>query len=779
MTLEHRNGRRLGWKTLAGLLLVPLIIAAGLLGATWQSNSRLHRVEAAVVNLDQMVEVNGQTIPLGRQLAAGLVERRDDNLKWTLADAKHARQGLESGRYAAVVTIPKEFSANATSFSGRADQAKRATIQIETSQITGIADSAIAQIIADTARAKVNSLVTENYLDNIYLGFNQMGDQFKTVADASRQLSDGTQQLSDGLGQSATGSRDLATGMKSYADGVDQAKTGADQLATGLNTMHEKVKPLPDGTRQLANGADQLAGGVGQLVGGVQQIPVMMRAETITLPDGSTSPGLIPGATQYVNGVDQLVTGMEPVLTQLDKVDTSKLDPAQLQAAADRLAVVQAQLQAYAGQLDTLVQTPCPTIQGLTPQQQQAVCQQWAASHAALTTPAPELGGKTPVAWAQQVAADPQLTAALDQTRTLLPQLPTIIEQAKQIRQLKPGGQKLLGGLDQLASGIESQRDQMNQAVVGAQQLAKGADGLADGMPALVSGVGQAADGAGQLATGVGQLADGAHKLSDGTGQLADGLAKADTGGKELAKGSKQLADGLAEGATELPHYSDADRQALKTVVSSPVARDSSTDIIPGAVTTSLMVVLALWLGALAFYTVVRAVASNALSDTTPTWRVALRTLTPGLAVIAVQALLLSALTAYLLDLSAGRALGVTAVALLGGVTFLLVNHALVAWFGGVGRLVSITMVSLTAGAGIISAVPGFFDTVTPLSPLTPILHAIRAIITGSSGLSGAIGTAVLWLILAAAASFVALWRRRTVTAEGFVASLPERLKHA
>lgn len=110
ITLERASHNTpIGWKSLVGILVVPLIVALGFLAATWNADSRIHRAQAAVVNLDEMVELNGQPVPLGRQLAAGLVERRDDNLSWELADAAHAESGLESGRYVAVITIPKEF----------------------------------------------------------------------------------------------------------------------------------------------------------------------------------------------------------------------------------------------------------------------------------------------------------------------------------------------------------------------------------------------------------------------------------------------------------------------------------------------------------------------------------------------------------------------------------------------------------------------------------------------------------------------------------------------
>ena len=98
---------------------MPLLVAAGFLWATWNSDTRLDRVQAAIVNNDEGTTLNKQFVPLGRQLAGGLVNGEADasNFDWVLTDDDDARNGLESGTYAAVVTIPEDFSKQATSFS--------------------------------------------------------------------------------------------------------------------------------------------------------------------------------------------------------------------------------------------------------------------------------------------------------------------------------------------------------------------------------------------------------------------------------------------------------------------------------------------------------------------------------------------------------------------------------------------------------------------------------------------------------------------------------------
>ncbi|MDO5681577.1 MAG: YhgE/Pip domain-containing protein [Propionibacteriaceae bacterium] len=838
------HDRPVGWRSLLGILVVPLIVALGFLGATWQAEGRLNRAEAAVVNLDQMVELNGQPAPLGRQLAAGLVERRDDNLTWTLADAEHAEAGLKSGRFVAVITIPKEFSADATSFAGPAKDARQATIGVETSQITGIADGAIAQVIAETARNVFNTEITEMYLDNIYLGFNETQKQFRTVADGAGQLAEGGDQLADGLRAYADGADELATGSRSYATGVSQAARGAGELATGaeqlaagggqlrdganqlaggagalaegMQTMADQTRELPAQTRQLADGAGQAADGVDQFVGGMSSMVDgvgQLAGGSQALADGTAQ--LAPGVRAYVDGVDQLVAGMEPVLGLLSTIDTSSIDQAQLQQAATQLNQLQSQAAAYAGQLETMANTPCPTPEGveLTPEQQTAFCTAWSQAMAGLTAPDPRTG-KSPVQWAKEISASGEFTQAITTVQTTLPQLPAIIEGAGQIGQLRPAGQQLVAGVDQLAvgagqlnegvqalnDGIAGGTSQLPQLSQGMRQLADGAGQLADGMVPLTAGIQSAATGAGELSTGAGQyaagvgtyvdgvgqvaggtrglatgltgMASGADELATGTKGLADGLDKAATGAREVADGQQTLADGLDEGAKQIPTYSESDRNALKTAVTRPIAGGTTPNLIPAASSTSLLMVLALWIGGLATYLVLQAVSSRVLTSTRSSVSLVRRALMPGVAIAAVQAIALTVLGQMVLDLSAAKVLGVLGMLLLGGAMFVVVNHALVAWFGGLGRVLSVALVTLSAAGGMLSALPLFFDVVTPLLPLTPVLNGIRAIITDGTGLTGAIGMTVLWLLIGLAGSVGAVLRKRTASPEGFARAL-------
>ena len=275
MTLERARAPKVTWVSLVGLILVPLLVAAGFLWATWNSDTRLDRVQAAIVNNDEGTTLNDQFVPLGRQLAGGLVNGEDDtsNFDWVLTDTDDARDGIESGTYAAVVTIPEDFSKQATSFSKTevADIAP-ATIEVQTSQVSGITDGVVAQVITTAARDTLNTELTEQYLDNIYLGFNSTKKQFQTVAKGARKLADGSGDLSDGLDQTSTGGKKLADGLEQLDDGTQQLAAGMTKLADGTKELPRQTKQLADGAQKSADGADDLADGVKQYTGGLTQL---------------------------------------------------------------------------------------------------------------------------------------------------------------------------------------------------------------------------------------------------------------------------------------------------------------------------------------------------------------------------------------------------------------------------------------------------------------------------------------------------------------------------
>ena len=637
--------RTLTWRTLLALIMVPVLVAGGFLWGTWNAGDRLHQVEAAVVNLDEGVTIDDQFIPLGRQLSAELVDSaKEQNFNWVLADEAHAWPGLASGRYAAVVVIPENFSAAATSY-GNDDPAtaEQATIAVHTSPVAGVADAWLGNVLANAASRTLNETLTKAYLDRVYIGFNDTGKQFQTVADAAGKLADGLEQL-DANGPA-------------LVDGAKQVQTGAGALASGLKTMKKETAGLPAQGKKLASGTKEYVAGANQLA------------------DQLVAAG--KGTGQLAGGLTQLSGGLK-----------------QFQQAMGA-----------ASQDPTSLGIDCPF-------QSQPECTAFYTGLGYGTGAAAQ--GVAPLATG--------LSAASDGLNSQLPSAAEQKKQAKQLAQFRSGGKQLVSGTAQLGSGLGE----------------------------LSKGIGQVADGAGQLAGGLPQLTSGLKQYTGGVGKVADG--------------SRKLADGLAEGAEEVPSYTKSDRENLTTVVAAPVSPDGSAGVVtPTTSWASLLLVLALWLGALATFAMVKPLDGRIALSTASTPALLWRALRPGLIVAAGQAIVLTAIGAGVLRLGLPQASAVAGFLLLAGVAFVLVNHALAAWFGNAGRLISVAFAVLTTVGAVTAAAPAFFDTMRSASPVSPGLDGLRAIVTDAPGASAAVFTLLGWAVVAFGASALAVVRRRTV----------------
>lgn len=276
LSIERARTRRpVTWLTLVGVLLLPVVIGGILVAALYNPTERLESLNAAIVNEDEAVTIDEQLVPLGRQLTAGLVEGSEEqpsNLTWTLSNAEDAESGLADGTYAAVITIPENFSAAATS-TQPGETPERATIVVETPPDSLIVDDAITAQVTAAAASVMGDQLSEVYLQNVFLGFTTLGDQLgeaasgaQSLADGAGQAADGATQLADGMPQLASGAYglaggagDLQGGLGQIAGGIQASADGANDLAAGVNNGAaelERTGVVPDDVTKLAAGTE-------------------------------------------------------------------------------------------------------------------------------------------------------------------------------------------------------------------------------------------------------------------------------------------------------------------------------------------------------------------------------------------------------------------------------------------------------------------------------------------------------------------------------------------
>ncbi|MBO3088066.1 YhgE/Pip family protein [Cellulomonas dongxiuzhuiae] len=507
------------WPAVVVALAAPLALVVILLAASWAPADGLAHVKAAVVNHDEPVTLEGQYTPLGRQLAGALVDGTevDANYEWVVTDDADAAAGLDDGTYAAVVTIPENFSAAATSFAS-GDDVQQATIEITSPPGATAVDQAVAATVTTTATRVLGSQLTSTYVENVLVGFTTLGEQLGEAADGATQLAEGVGQLAQGTGQLATGADGLADGAGQLAGGTRELRSGSYDLATGTAQLAGGARTLADGAGALADGAGQSAAGARELADGLRRTA-----------DGSTGLGTLATAAGGLAG------GIEASLTELR---------ATLPLVEGGLAQADAAVQDLGCEAD-------PTTEG---------CVDALVQRAVLTSQRATLNEQI-AGLSEQLGYVQQIAGGLDLTVNGVPGDATQPGLVAGLQQLAGGAEQLAGGIEQLAGGT-------SDLATGASTLAGGASQLAGGSSQLAAGVAQLDGGAAQLADGSAQLADGVRQTSDGATQLADGTAELGTG---LGQAVEQLPTTPEDQRADLAQVVTAPVAAPSATVSAPL----------------------------------------------------------------------------------------------------------------------------------------------------------------------------------------------------------------
>lgn len=439
LPLERARSRRpVTWLTLIGVLLLPVVVGGILVASLYNPAERLDNLSAAIVNEDEPVTIDDQLVPLGRQLTAGLVEGSDEldsNLTWTISNPDDAAEGLADGSYDAIITIPADFSAAATS-TAPGGAPEQATIEVQTAPDSLVVDDAITAQVTQAAASLMGEQLSQVYLENVFLGFTTLGDQ---------------------LGEAAGGARDLATGADQAADGAAELPGGVTQLADGVGS-------LSTGATSLAGGLDQIAAGIGGAAG---------------------------GASDLATGLDQAAAGVQNQQLK-DAANATALYAGQAASQTAALALALGNPDPAAGELGLAQQlgalaAQCPTS-GASPE----FCQQLGGIAAALGDQAAAAGTAAVSAGTASGYATPTASGIAD----LMTQTSAgLTDAAGGARGLATGLGQLQSATAQSAAGARGLASGAAQLGDGGDQLATGAQSLADGVAELASGTDQLATG--------------------------------------------------------------------------------------------------------------------------------------------------------------------------------------------------------------------------------------------------------------------------------------------
>ena len=212
------------------IIVIPVIYAGLFLKSMWDPYGNLDKLPVAVVNNDKSVEYNGKTLSVGSDMVDELKD--NDSLDFHFVDSDEAEQGLKNGTYYMVITIPEDFSSDASTLMD--DNPKKMELKYETNPGTNYIASKMSETALSKIREAVASKVTETYTQTVF-------DQIGTVGDGMQEAADGSTELKDGLTTASDGNKTITTNLKKLADSTLTFKSGAETLTEGLKEYTDGV----------------------------------------------------------------------------------------------------------------------------------------------------------------------------------------------------------------------------------------------------------------------------------------------------------------------------------------------------------------------------------------------------------------------------------------------------------------------------------------------------------------------------------------------------------
>lgn len=541
---EWKNIAKSTWLkiVLCAIMIIPMIYACVFLGSMWDPYGQTDQLPVAVVNKDKEVEYNGSTMDIGKQLSDKLA--KNDSMDFNIVSSSKAQKGLKDGKYYMIITIPENFSKNATTLLDDDPQTMMLTYTTnpQTNYVaTKMDESAMAKV-----KAEISSTVTKTYSKILFKNVKTLSKGFKTAAEGSQKLSDGVNTAKDGNATITENLNTLASSALVFNDGADSLVKGLSAYTKGVSTAKAGAQQLDNNSATLNNGAAQLKAGSSQLLSAVQ-------AAEKQLGDGiNASAGQLNTLTSSNKQIEESSKQLSVALTKIQgAIDSNNLVENDAQAAKkvdgmiSTLSTTISTMNNNAAQLNQLAaaeKKQAEQLQATQPQAAQELMLK-ATSHA------------TQAATLQQVAS--QLSSSINTDD--LKQLSTLLNGNAAVLKNQTAAnaktQQLLASSQQLATANNTAVGSLVTNLKTVQASMKGTSTsvgmvgavsqIDNGLSTLQSGLKTYTGGVKQVNNGLGTLASNNATLNSGASQLAEGALKISSGSNQLAAGSATLGEGL------------------------------------------------------------------------------------------------------------------------------------------------------------------------------------------------------------------------------------------
>ena len=455
---KHLFSNKILMISMAVISFIPILYSGFFLGSIWDPYGQTKNLPVAFVNEDKGASLNGKSLNVGESVEKKLKDNHD--LGWEFVSKQQADEGVNSGHFYAVVTIPSDFSQKAASITKSEPQ--QAVINFTTTPAKNYIGSLVSNQAAAKVKSSVSEQITQAYAKGILENLDKLGIGLDAAANGASTLHDGLGRLQSGTQTYVGGVKQLAVNQQSLAGGLAQLSDGSRKLQAGLGQLSNNL-PTESQLSQLSDGMKQLQSGINQLNASVR----------------NPSPVLLSQQNKVETEAQTLAQTMED----------SKSD---LSAAGDTLRTLSAQVAASGSDSTTISLPQISNISRAFTKTQTIIAQ--------TTTLLGDLQALTQQLSSQQT----QLQAGVSVLNNGVNQLaPNAITAFNGYNSVRFANNQLLAGSASLTNGL-------NEAKSGSQKLANGASLLESRSGALIDGTSQLASGADTLAN---KLADASNRI--------------------------------------------------------------------------------------------------------------------------------------------------------------------------------------------------------------------------------------------------------------------------
>lgn len=817
---------------IAVMLLIPLLYGAMYVWAFWDPTTNLNKLPVALVNADMpRANDDGQVQHYGQDLVDELVKNNDIGWVQVDPATAEAGVNSGKYYFSVTVPADFTTRINSLGGDDPKAAQIDVTYDDTNSFLASTLGKSAMLEVQKAVREKISAQAVDTLLVGVgdaRDGFNTAADGAFTLSDGLTEAADGSdtlnvgaQQLAAGAAKLSSGSVDLATGAHSLNSGLDSYVAGVTKASAGATELNQgagKLSALVDGLSQAADtntGAPALAAGINELASGLTSFAT----GATSFATGSTN--FANGAQAWTAGAQQwqtaaynatgssLSSGADSIAAGANSLASSTASDSALATGAASVTAGNTKLASSLGTIDSdsLTKAQKALDDGDYAaaksylQEARAGVQSAKGSATNLATAADQVSTGIGTVHSGAVSLNSGATALKSGLNAIHVALASDSQLGKALAGLTAGGTNLNTSAGELSAGAQKLADPATTAKV--KQLATGADQLSNAITTMSAAAGDTATGIPALQSGLNTLSSaftaqdnglvsGAKALDAGSATLAAGLDSAKTGAATLdsgatkvaaatpalasgltqaQSGANELGTKLADGAEEIPNDSTSVRTARADAVSTPVST-AATHVWQadswGEGFAPFFIPLALWVGALITWLLLRPLQTRALMTSVSGFRMAWGSLNSALLLSVGQVVIMLTVMHFAIGLNPKNVVATIAFSLLTAAAFFALQQFFQVTLGSaVGKVVIIVllMVQLASAGGTypIQTTPSFLQVISPYMPMTYVVNGLREAITGGIETRFWVSVAVLVaiFILSLAATSIASARKR------------------